>query len=176
MKLEFSYPGLFRKNKNKSPLLSEAISDGIKDVFNEMGYRKVVRTNPMNLSHSHLNNKEQIDMIATCLADNFVKKIYNLQNEKSYSAYVKSLSEIFHWAHEFYIEYNHKLKNWESFGKSGDNIYKAASREAFQIAWGNERMQIFTDQHSKKSSQKIRYQNSSINNNFIEPELSELSI
>ena len=81
MKLEFSYPGLFRKNKNKSPLLSEAISDGIKDVFNEMGYRKVVRTNPMNLSHSHLNNKEQIDMIATCLADNFVKKIYNLQNK-----------------------------------------------------------------------------------------------
>ncbi len=176
MKLEFSYPGFLRKNKNRSPLLSEAISDGIKDVFNEMGYKKVVRTNPMNLNPNPLNNKEQIDMIATCLADNFVKNIYNLQNEKSYTAYVKSLSEIFHWAHEFYIEYNHKLKDWESFGKSGDNIYKAATREAFQIAWGNERMQIFTEHHSKNTCQRIRHPNTSTNNNFIKPELSELSI
>jgi hypothetical protein len=176
MKPEFSYPGFFWKKKNKPHLLSEAVSDGIKDVFNEMGYRKVIRTNPMTMRPDSLNNKKQIDLIATCLADNFVKKIYNLQNEKSYSAYVKSLSEIFHWAHEFYIEYNHKIKDWESFGKSGDNIYKATTREAFQIAWGNERMQIFTDQHSKNSSQEIIYLKSAPRNNFIEPEVSEISI
>lgn len=174
--MKFLYPRFFRERKNKPPLLSEAISDGISDVFNEMGYRKDVRTNPMNIMSNPLNNKEQIDMIATCLANNFVKKIYNLQNEKSYSAYVKSLSEIFHWAHEYYIEYNHRIIDWECFSKSDDNIYKATTREAFQIAWGNERLQIFNGQHSKNTSQKIRYLESSTNNNLIEPELSELSI
>jgi hypothetical protein len=169
-------PGLLMKKKKRIPVLSGALSDGIKDVFHEMGYKKFESKNPINIKAFQEGNSEHIDEIAALLADNFVKKIYDLQNEKSYSAYVKSLSEVFHWAHEFYIEYNHKIKNWESFSKSGDNIYKATTREAFQIAWGNERIQLFADQHSKKTHQKIRYLKSSINNNIIEPELSGISI
>jgi len=154
MKLKFLYQGLFRKKENKPPLFSEALSDGIKDVFNEMGYRKFVRINPMSMRSYPLNSKEQIDMIATCLADNFVKKIYDFQNEKSYSAYVKSLSEIFHWAHEFYIEYNHKMKDWESFKRSIDNIYNVNTMEDFQIAWGNQRIKQFFDQHAINTEHK----------------------
>jgi hypothetical protein len=137
--------------KNKPPLFSEALSDGIKDVFNEMGYRKFVRINPMNMRSYPLNNKEQIDMIATCLADNFVKKIYDFQNEKSYSAYIKSLSENFQWDHELYIEYNNKMKDWEKFEKSIDNIYNVNTMEDFQIAWGNERISQFFNQHAKNT-------------------------
>jgi hypothetical protein len=154
MKLKFLFPCSFRKNKNKPPHFSEALSDGIKDAFNDFGYRKFVRINPMNMRSYHLNNHEQIDMIATCFADNFVKEVYDFQNEKSYSAYVKSLSEIFNWAHEFYIEYNHKMKDWESFEKSQDNIYNVNTMEDFQIAWGNQRIKQFFDQHAINTEHK----------------------
>ena len=88
---------------------------------------------------------DQVNEIASSLADNFVRQLYDFYNEKSYSAYLKSMSEIYHWAHEFYIQYNYKLNDWESFKESPENSYQAISKEGFLIAWGKNRMKVFLE-------------------------------
>jgi len=74
------------------------------------------------------------------LSDNFVKPLFDFRDEKNYPAYVKSLAEILNWSLEFYQQYHHKLKDWEAFEKSADNIYDAVNPNDFLIAWGQKRI------------------------------------
>ena len=94
--------------------------------------------------NSHPNNHTaQIGEIANLLADNFVKPLYHCCTEKNYYVYIGILTEIINWAHEFYDQYQDKLEDWEAFKKSGDNIYNAATRHEFLVAWGNARANKF---------------------------------
>ena len=46
----------------------------------------------------------EIGLLAACLADNYLKEIY----EKSGRGYIAALDEISAWAHEFYQAYYEK--------------------------------------------------------------------
>jgi len=88
-------------------------------------------------------------MIATRLADKFLKPLLDFYNAKNYSVYIGSLTEIIDWSFEFYNEYHLKLNDWGTFETSSENIYEAANREEFLIAWGNNRIQLFYTQKEK---------------------------
>ena len=64
-----------------------------------------------------IGDADQIDKIAVCLADNFVKPLFDFHNEKKYQAYVKSLAEILNWSSEFYKQYYQKLNDWKVLKK-----------------------------------------------------------
>ena len=78
----------------------------------------------------------EIGLLAACLADNYLKEIY----EKSGRGYIAALDEISAWAHEFYQAYYEKLKDWETFEESEDNTYKAVCWDDFVIGWGKDRL------------------------------------
>jgi len=95
-------------------------------------------------------NSEVIDEIALRLADVFVKEVYQFYNHKSYSTYKKSLAEILHWAFEFSIEHQYKLKDLDVTDNSKTNLHKVSDPEDFLIVWGKERMALFLKQHRGK--------------------------
>lgn len=81
----------------------------------------------------------EIGMLAACFADNFMKELY----EKSGKGYIDALDEISAWAHEFYHAYYEKLKEWETFEESEDNIFNAVCWDDFVIAWGSDRLKKY---------------------------------
>lgn len=81
----------------------------------------------------------EIGMYAACLADNCLTELY----EKSGKGYISALDEITAWAHEFYAKYYEKLKDWETFEETEDNIYKAVCWDDFVIAWGVDRLAVY---------------------------------
>ncbi|TAJ47359.1 MAG: hypothetical protein EPO58_15780 [Chitinophagaceae bacterium] len=81
----------------------------------------------------------EIGMYAACLADNCLNELY----EKSGRGYISALDEITAWAHEFYAKYYEKLKDWETFEETEDNIYKAVCWDDFVIAWGIDRLKVY---------------------------------
>lgn len=83
-----------------------------------------------------VNDSIEIGMLAACLADNYLKDLY----EKSGIGYIAVLDEISAWAHEFYNSFYEKLKDWETFEDSSDNVYKSLCWDDFVMAWGQERM------------------------------------
>lgn len=83
-----------------------------------------------------VNDSIEIGMYAACLADNWLNELY----ENSGKGYIAALDEITAWAHEFYNSYYEKLKDWETFEQSTDNIYQAACWDDFVIAWGKDRL------------------------------------
>lgn len=95
------------------------------------------------------NEPDSIRRIAVCLADNFVKPLYNCCTEKNYYVYIGILTEIINWAHEFYEQYHDKLNDWEAFKKSGDNIHNAATGHEFLVAWGKARVNKFLNVNTK---------------------------
>jgi len=111
---------------------------------------------------------DQIGKIAACLSDNFVKPLFDFRDEKNYPAYVKSLAKILNWSHEFYKQYHHKLKDWEAFEKSTDNIYDAVNPNDFLIAWGQKRIKQFFAHHTNETGHSGKYTNNNKNkrNNF----------
>ena len=78
----------------------------------------------------------EIGMLAAIFSDNFLKELY----EKSGNGYITVVEEISAWAHEFYNLYYLKLKNWDAFSESTDNIYQAVCWDDFVIAWGANRL------------------------------------
>ena len=98
------------------------------------------------------NHSAEIDRIAIRLADHFAKHLYQFTDAKTYSEYIEILKEILSWSIEFYVQYHHKMNNWESFADSQDNIYNSADRNEFMIAWGRNKLQKFTNEYydSKK--------------------------
>ncbi|MEO8769625.1 MAG: hypothetical protein ABI402_06060 [Ferruginibacter sp.] len=89
------------------------------------------------------NANNQISLIATSLAEKFVKPMYEANKEKNYFVYVSCLSEILNWSGEFYNNYFHKLNDWKSFETSKDNIYNAVDRDDFLMAWGCNKIRQF---------------------------------
>ena len=96
---------------------------------------------------------DQMEMITTCLTENFVKPIYARCGDRNYYTYVLVLDEILHWAEEFYALYRGKLTKWEDFRKSRENIFNANRPDEFIIAWGNNRLKLFLD--GQKSSSGV---------------------
>jgi hypothetical protein len=94
------------------------------------------------------NHSAEIDRIAISLADHFAKPLYHFTDAKSYSEYIEILKEILNWSIEFYVQYYHKLNNWDGFARSQDNIYKSADRNEFLIAWGRDKLKKFTNEYS----------------------------
>lgn len=90
-------------------------------------------------------------MISASLASNFAKPLFEFLNGKKYSVYVKCLEEVLNWAYEFYRQYQHKLNDWDSFEKSKDNIYNAASSDEFLVAWGRQRITQFCKIHIRRA-------------------------
>ena len=105
------------------------------------------------------NRIEQIDKIAFCLANKFVKPLYNLCDEKNYQGYISCLTEILKWASEFYNKYYYELYNWRVFEKSMKNIYNAGDRDDFLIAWGCSRIRRFYIQHINKKEYCLKRSN-----------------
>jgi hypothetical protein len=102
------------------------------------------------------NHSAEIDSIAISLADHFAKPLYHFTDAKSYSEYIEILKEILSWSIEFYVQYHHKLNNWEGFVRSQDNIYKSADRNEFMIAWGRDKLKKFTNEYyDNKKCQKL---------------------
>jgi len=83
-----------------------------------------------------VNDSIEIGMYAACLSDNWMKELY----DKSGIGYIAALDQISSWAHEFYHTYYEKLKDWETFEESTDNIYQASCWDDFVIAWGKDRL------------------------------------
>ncbi len=86
-----------------------------------------------------VNDSIEIGMYAACLADNFLNPLY----EKSGKGYIAALDEITALAHEFYNSYYEKLKDWETFEPSEDNIYKSVCWDDFVIDWGAVRIEKY---------------------------------
>lgn len=89
------------------------------------------------------NANDHIRLIASSLADKFVKPMYDANCEKNYFVYVGCLSEILNWSGEFYNSYFHKMHDWKSFETSKDNIYNAVDRDDFLLAWGCTKVRQF---------------------------------
>ena len=94
------------------------------------------------------NDIEQIDTIAIRLANKFLNPLFDFCNQKNYFVYIGSLAEIMDWSYEFYNQYEHKLKNWQNFVSSNENVFDAVSQDEFLIAWGNNRIQQFYEQNA----------------------------
>jgi hypothetical protein len=90
--------------------------------------------------------KQQIDfikLVTNRLAKNFLVPLFDLTNEKNYSAQIGRLAEILDWAKEFYDRYYATITNWEKFRYSNDNVYNACTLEDFIISFGKEKLQKF---------------------------------
>lgn len=85
----------------------------------------------------------EIGMLAAIFSDTFLNELY----EKSGKGYITVVEEISAWAHEFYNLYYLKLKNWDEFSESHDNIYQAICWDDFVIAWGEERLNKYINKH-----------------------------
>ena len=101
------------------------------------------------------NHSAEIDSIAMNLADHFAKPLYRFTDAKSYSEYIEILKEILRWSIEFYVQFHHKLNNWENFSISQDNVYKSKDRNEFMIAWGRDKLKKFTNEYQDNK----KYQN-----------------
>jgi len=95
-----------------------------------------------------LTDSERVDEIAVRLANKFLTQLFNFCNQKNYFVYVGSLAEIMDWSYEFFNQYDKKISDWKNFEASNENIYDAATRDEFLIAWGNERIQQFYIEHA----------------------------
>jgi hypothetical protein len=102
------------------------------------------------MNQSSKNANDQISLIASRLADKFVKTMYDANCEKNYFVYVGCLSEILNWSGEFYNNYFHKLNDWSSFKSSKDNIYNAVDRDDFLAAWGSGKISQFFARNKKE--------------------------
>lgn len=104
-----------------------------------------------------ISDGNQVNRIATRLADKFVKPLFDFCNEKNYSVYLKSLDEILNWAYEFYAEYYPKLNDWEAFEGTKDNIFNSINRDDFLMAWGDKRMKQFIAENSNEKEYSPMY-------------------
>jgi hypothetical protein len=114
-------------------------------------FENEVKANVMNMIAYSRNFNVDIDWIATCLADAFVKQLFNSFGENSYTVYVRSMNEILAWSHEFFAQFSNRTDDWEAFGASDENIYHAENKKEFLVAWGMERIKLFRAGEEKKS-------------------------
>ncbi|MEP7377607.1 MAG: hypothetical protein ABI675_29655 [Chitinophagaceae bacterium] len=94
-----------------------------------------------------IRNTMELSMIAACLSDNYMLELYEFLRPLG-KGYADALGQIAIWSHDFYNAYYEKMKRWEDFEDSEDNIYKAIDWDSFLIEWGNDKLLEFKAQHS----------------------------
>jgi len=83
----------------------------------------------------------EIGMIAACIADTVMKSLYEHCGQAGIG-YIGALDQISVWAIEFYQQYDKKMKNWEDFEESTDNIFFAICWDDFVIIWATEKLKV----------------------------------
>ena len=81
----------------------------------------------------------EISMIAACIADTAMKLLYEHCGRVG-TGYIGALDQISLWAMEFYKLYDQKMKNWEEFEESPDNIFFAICWDDFVIRWATAKL------------------------------------
>jgi hypothetical protein len=117
----------------------------------------------MNMIAYSKNFNVDIDWIASCLADAYVKPLFYSFGENSYTVYVKSMNEILDWSHEFFAQFSNRPDDWETFVISDENVYEAKNKKDFLVAWGKERIKMFLAAKEKKTEHRSA-QTNKINN------------
>lgn len=76
-----------------------------------------------NNGHIQLNvvNTGEIIRISACISDTILKSLYD-----HVKSYIDALDIICEWTKEFYAQYYLKMKDWDSFEESVDNIYNSS--------------------------------------------------
>jgi len=86
-------------------------------------------------------NPYEIGMIAACIADAVMKSLYEHCGRVGIG-YIGALDQISLWAIEFYHLYDKKMKNWEEFEESSENIFFAICWDDFIIMWATEKLNV----------------------------------
>jgi hypothetical protein len=98
----------------------------------------------MNQNNKHkvvsILDSEQLAMITACLSDTILKSLYQFGNERNLFGYIGTLSIIAEWAKEFYHSYYFKMKEWDTFEESVDNIYNVDTWDDFLVYWSNDKL------------------------------------
>jgi hypothetical protein len=107
----------------------------------------------MNNNNNHIQlddvNTDEIIRISACMADTILKPLYDYVSERNLHGYIGTLDIICQWAKEFYQQYYSKMKEWDSFEESEDNIYNSMCWDDFLIDWTNERFKKFKDDNEQ---------------------------
>jgi hypothetical protein len=82
---------------------------------------------------------QEIGMLAACIADTVIEPLYEYGRAAGFG-YIGTLDLISSWAIEFYRQYNNKMKDWETFEGSPDNIFHAICWDDFVISWAQEKV------------------------------------
>lgn len=101
--------------------------------------------NNNNRHHINLNvvNTDEIIRISACMSDTILKPLYEFVNRRNMNGYIGALDIICQWAKEFYQQYYSKMKDWDSFEESADNVYNSMCWDDFLIDWTNDRFKKF---------------------------------
>lgn len=99
--------------------------------------------NHMNLNHVDVDS---ICRFTACIADTILKPLFELALNRDLYGYAEVLEIVSEWAKEFYVQYYEKLKDWDAFEESKENIYNAISWDDFATNWANQRFQKFKSQ------------------------------
>lgn len=88
----------------------------------------------------HLNvlNTEEIIRTAACMADAILKPLYDYTSSRGLNGYIGALDIVCEWTKRFYQQYYSKMKDWDSFEESEDNVYNAVCWDDFVVDWTNE--------------------------------------
>lgn len=108
-----------------------------------------------NNNHHHvisIVNTDEIIKISACISDTIFKPLYDFTNSNSMNGYAGALDIICRWAKEFYQLYYIKMKDWDTFEESEDNIYNSVCWEDFVSDWINEKFKKF-----KSSALQLEY-------------------
>lgn len=98
---------------------------------------------------------DQVNQIAACLANNFLKSLLQFCNGRNYFFYLGCLSEILNWSHEFYKQYCQDEKS-ETQENPTNNIYcDCTYRDDVLIAWGNIRLEKYFAKNQKRAQKFI---------------------
>ena len=89
--------------------------------------------------------KQQTDfikMVANCLAKNFIRSLFELSKERSHSAQIGRLAEIFDWSEEFCDQYYDKIFNAE-MPKWGHQTIQSLNLDDLIVTFGREKLKKF---------------------------------
>lgn len=113
-------------------------------------------------------NQQRLDfkkLVANCLAETFIRPLFEFTQEKGYPAYVGGLAEILDWAGEFTEQHFYNIPDYEVFQSGNDNTYKAETLNELIIAFGRERFKMFCAKNNKHSAYFLDKYSTIINGN-----------
>lgn len=120
----------------------------------------------MRSNKNKRNNHNDVDIdslcqITACLADIIIKPLYTLESRRNLHDYRGILKIVTDWAKDFYNKYHEKLKDWDSFEESKQNVYNAISWDGFASCWVNDRFKRYKTKIERKRGGKKWFANTS---------------